>query len=180
MEEESARIAKFQPAMIPSQIQTAEYATELLSSGSGPQAWGASDEDIREMVAARMQRQQILYRPDRQIQVVILEAALRTRLVSLSAQAGQLDRMLALDGLPSLDLGIVPAAWLVPVFPQSGFVIFDDFMVVVETLTGEQRISDPADVARYASWFASLHGAAVRGRAASAIIRDALAALSEE
>jgi len=172
--ESAAHVAKFQPAMIPSQLQTAEYAGELLRSPSGPRAWGASDDELEGMVAARMARQQILYQPGKRIQVVILEAALHIRLVSPRAMAGQLDRMLALDGLASLDLGIIPAAAIVPVYPMSGFVIFDSSLVVVETIGGEDSISDPDEVHRYVDWFGLLHASAVRGRKAGAVIRAAL------
>src|SRR5258708_36876740 len=98
------------------------------------------------MSASRMSRQQILYQPGKRIQVVILEAALHIRLVSPRAMAGQLDRMLALDGLASLDLGIIPAAAIVPVYPMSGFVIFDSSLVVVETIGGEGFITRPCEV----------------------------------
>jgi transcriptional regulator with XRE-family HTH domain len=172
--ESAAHVAKFQPVMIPSQIQTAEYASELLRSASGPRAWGASDDDIEQMVGARMARQQILYRPGKQIQVVILEAALHTRLVSPRAMAGQLDRMLALEGLASLDLGIIPTTTLVPVYPTSGFVVFDSDLVVVETIGGEDQINDPDEVRRYVEWFGLLHAAAVRGREAAGLIRSVL------
>ena len=172
--ESASHVAKFQPAMIPSQLQTAEYASELLRSPSGPRAWGASEDELEALVAARMARQQILYRPGKRIQVVILEAALHIRLVSPRAMAGQLDRMLALDGLASLDLGIIPAATVVPVYPMSGFVIFDNDLVVVETIGGEDSISDPDEVSRYVEWFQLLHGAAVRGREAARLIRAAM------
>jgi transcriptional regulator with XRE-family HTH domain len=167
-------ICKFQPVMIPSQIQTAEYAGELLRSASGPRAWGTSDDDIEAMVAARIARQQILYQPGKRIMLVILEAALHTLLVSPRAMAGQLDRMLALDGLRSLDLGIIPQTAIVPVYPTNGFVIFDDELVVVETIGGEDSVSDPEEVARYSDWFRLLHTAAVHGRETAAIIRTAL------
>ena len=172
--ESATRIGKFQPVMIPSQLQTAEYARELLRGPSGPGAWGATDEAIEAMVGARMQRQQILYEPGRTISVVILEAALYTRLVSPAAMAGQLDRMLALEGAIALDLGIIPQTALVPVFPTSGFVVFDDQLVVVETIGGEDQISDPEEVSRYVHWFGLLSGAAVHGREASGLIRAAI------
>ena len=88
--ESSARITKFLPLMIPSEIQTAEYGRELLRSPSGPPLWGATEDEIGAMLAARMQRQQILYEPGRQIQLLILEAALRVHLVSPGAMTGQL------------------------------------------------------------------------------------------
>ncbi len=172
--ESASHVAKFQPVMIPSQIQTAEYAGELLRSPSGPRAWGASDDELEAMVAARMARQQILYQRGKRIQIVILEAALHTRLVSPGAMAGQLDRMLAIDALASLDLGIIPAAVIVPVYPTSGFVIFDNDMVVVETIGGEDSISDPDEVIKYVEWFKLLHASAVHGRDAGAVIRAAL------
>jgi transcriptional regulator with XRE-family HTH domain len=177
LEQASTRIAKYQPVMIPSQLQTAEYAAELLRSPSGPGSWGESEARIGKMVAARMERQQILYQPGKQIQLVILEAALRTRLVSVAAQRGQLDRMLALEGLPSLDLGIIPSSEFVPVYPTSGFVLFDDHLVVVETVGGEHGDSDPAIVSRYSGWFDLLHKAAVHSPDTAGLIRQALADL---
>ncbi len=172
--ESAAHVAKFQPVVIPSQIRTAEYASEYLRSASGPRAWGTSDDEIEKKVAAQMTQQQILYRPGKRIQVVILEAALHTRLVSPRAMAGQLDRMLALEGLPSLDLGIIPAATLVPVYPLSGFVIFDSELVEIETIGSQNSISDPDEVTRYVEWFGLLAAAAVHGREAAGLIRAAL------
>lgn len=172
--ESATRIGKFQPVMIPSQLQTAEYARELLHGPSGPGAWGASDEAIEAMVGVRMQRQQILYEPGKTIAVVILEAALYARLVSPSTMAGQLDRMLALEGAIALDLGIIPTTELIPVYPTSGFVVFDSDLVVVETIGGEDQISDPDEIAKYVHWFELLHGAAVHGREAARLIRAAI------
>jgi hypothetical protein len=119
-----------------------------------------------------MQRQQILCEPGRLFRLVILEAALHTRLVSPETMAGQLDRLLAvaLGGLPSLDFRIVPADHQLPVFPLSGFVIFDDHLVSIETITGEQRIRDPDEVKRYIQAFELLHSAGVGGREAGAIV----------
>lgn len=169
---------KFQPVMIPAQIQTARYAGELLRARSGPLAWGATEAEIDAMVGARMERQQILYKPGKSIRVVILEAALRTLLVSRDAMTGQLDRMLSLEGLPSLRLGIIPSGALVPVYPLSGFVVFDDQLVVIESITGEHPVGEPDDVKRYAEWFQVLEEAAGHDREAAAIIRKALADLT--
>lgn len=57
--------------------------------------WGQDEAGITAMVAAQMERQKILYEPGRLFRIVILEAALSTRLVSPAATAGQLDRLLA-------------------------------------------------------------------------------------
>lgn len=174
-------MARFQPVVIPSQLPTIGYAAEYLRLPLGPMAFGQDEAGIDAMVTAEMRRQNILYEPGRLFGIVILEAALHTRLVSPPAMAGQLDRLdtVALGNVPSLDFRIVPANRPVPVFPLSGFALFDDHLVSIETLTGEQRISDPGQVKMYRQAFDLLHSAGVGGRAASHLIRAALARLSE-
>lgn len=54
------------------------------------------------MVAKRLQRQQVLYQHGKQVTVVMLEGALRARVVSAPTLAGQLDRLMAVSGLASL------------------------------------------------------------------------------
>lgn len=181
LERASKIVAKFQPVVIPSQLRTMGYAAEYLRLPLGPMAFGQDDAGIDAMVNAQMQRQNILYEPGRLFRIVILEAALNTRLVSPAAMAGQLDRLVTvtLGNAPSVDLRIVPADRPVPVFPLSGFVLFDDHLVSIETLTGEQRISDPDLVKIYSQAFDLLHSAGVGGRAAGGLIRAALARLGE-
>lgn len=178
IEARARRIAKFLPAEIPAQLMTAGYAREHLALASGPAAWGATPADIERMVGARLRRQEILSDPDKTVQIVILEAALHTRLCSPATMAGQLDRLLAADGLPALELTIVPFTAQVPVYPLSGFVIYDDQLVLVESLTGEQHLIDPDEIARYTSWFSLLRSAGVRGRNAAALIRQAMTSIA--
>jgi transcriptional regulator with XRE-family HTH domain len=181
LERASKTVAKFQPVVIPSQLRTMSYAAEYLRLPLGPMAWGQDEAGIDAMVAAQMQRQNILYEPGRLFRIVTLEAALSTRLVSPATMAGQLDRLLAvtLCGMPSLDFRIIPATRPVPVFPLTGFVLFDDHLVSIETITGEQRISDPDEVKVYGQAFDLLHSAGVGGREAGALIRTALTRLGD-
>jgi transcriptional regulator with XRE-family HTH domain len=180
LERASEVVAKFQPVVIPSQLRTARYSSEFLHLALGPMTWGQDEAGVAAMVGAQMERQKILYEPGRLFRIVVLEAALSTRLVSAPTMAAQLDRLLSVTagGLPSLDFRIIPFGALVPVFPMSGFVIFDDHLVSVETLTGEQRLSDPDEVKAYREAFGLLHEAGVGGRGASALIHSALARLS--
>ncbi|MCA1672296.1 MAG: DUF5753 domain-containing protein, partial [Actinobacteria bacterium] len=48
-------------------------------------------------VAARMQRQQVLYRTGKRFHFLIAESALRTRLCPPEVMIGQLDRLVALS-----------------------------------------------------------------------------------
>ena len=165
--------------IIPAQLRLAQYSAEFLHLALGPMTWGLDKAGVSAMVGAQMERQKILYEPGRLFRIVILEAALTTRLVSVATMAAQLDRLLAITAgsLPSLDFRIIPSGALVPVFPMSGFVIFDDHLVSVETLTGEQRLSDPDEVKAYREAFELLYEAGVGGRQAGALILSALARL---
>jgi transcriptional regulator with XRE-family HTH domain len=147
LEAQTTRISEFQPAMISGLLQTSEYAREFLHLPCGPQSFGADEEAIDQMVAKRMQRQQVLYEHGKQVQVVMLEGALRCRVVSAPTLAGQLDRLLAISGLSSLELGIIPFEAAVPVFPLSGFRLYDD-LVIVESIVGEQQLAEPDEQAR--------------------------------
>lgn len=179
LERASEIVAKFQPVIIPSQLRTAGYADILLRMPLGPMTWGLREEDIPARLAAQMDRQKILYEPGRRFRIVILEAALTTRLVPVPVMAGQLDRLVAITvgGVPALDFRIVPANAQVPVFPLSGFVIFDDHLVSIETIAGEQRISDAEGVKTYREAFSLLYESGIGGRVAGALIRSILSNL---
>jgi hypothetical protein len=88
--------------------------------------------------------------------------------------AGQLDRLIAVTGLPTLELGVIPFDSDVPVMPLTSFMIYDTDLVVIEGLTGEQRLSDPDEVDAYDRLFEALRGAARHGESATAIIQRAL------
>ena len=178
MEAMSAVIAEFQPAVIPGRLQTYGYAHDVLRLASGPRSWGETDDDIERAARTRVELQQkILYDNAKRIRVVVHEAALRIRYGPGETMAAQLDRLLSLAGLPSLELGVIPFDAVAPVLGLSGFIVYDDHLVIVETLTGEQQLSDQAEVSRYAGWFGLLCEAAVTGDDARALITSAASAL---
>ena len=178
LEAQTTRIAEFQPAMISGLLQTADYTREFLHLPCGSLSFGADEETIDQMVAKRMQRQQVLYEHGRQVQVVMLEGALRCRVVSAPTLAGQLDRLMAVSGLSSLELGIIPFETAVPVFPLSGFRLYDD-LVIVESIVGEQQLTEPDDVARYEKYLELLRETASTGREATAVIQRSLQGLRD-
>ena len=103
----------------------------------------------------------------------MLEGALRTRVVSAPTLAGQLDRLIGITGLSTLELGIIPFEAAVPVMPLSGFRLYDD-LVIVESIVGEQQLAEPDDVARYEKYLELLREAASTGREAAAVIQRSL------
>jgi hypothetical protein len=173
LEAQATHLREYQPALIPGLVQTADYARELLHLPGGPAASGASEADVETMVAERIKRQNVLYQRGKTIQLVIGEAALRSPPGSLSTLAGQLDRLVAVTGLSTVELAILPLHAPMPALPMSGFAIHDDRFVLIETLTGEQRLDEPSEVAVYRTGFEHLISAAAHGPEALAIIRRA-------
>lgn len=179
LEFQATRIGEFQPSMMSGLVQTAEYANEALHIPSGPAAFGASEDDIQSMIATRMQRQRVLYDPAKRVQIVMLESALRVRLCSDATLAGQLDRLLALAGLPAVELTIVPSDVRLPVFPM-GFRVYDDDLVIVESISDESRIEDADNVATYVKLFDLLRQAGATGEEAASLIRGAVTDLRRD
>ncbi len=173
---ETTRIAGYQPSMIPGLLQTAAYARELLSLPCGPSAAGASADDIAAIVGERIRRQDVLYQPGKKIQLVVGEAALHTRFGALQTLLGQLDRLVAVIGLASVELGVVPFTTPLPVFPLTGFALYDDF-VLIENITGQQRLETADQVALYERFFDQLRDAAATGPQAAALIQRVAAQL---
>ncbi len=102
--------------------------------------------------------------------------ARRARVVSVPTLIGQLDRLLAVIGLPTLELGIIPFEAAVPVFPLSRFRLYDD-LVIVESIVGEQQLAEADDIARYEKYLELLRDVASTGTEAAAVIRRSLESL---
>lgn len=165
----------YQPTVVWGTLQTAEYATaafrQIVDFFKIP-------DDIEEAVAARMERQQFLYRGDRRYNVILGEQALHTNIGGPDVMRGQLDRLLASISLPRLSLGIIPIGSRYHIWPGNAFIIFDDRMVMIETYSAELTVTQPRELALYAKAFALLHRSAVYGRSARELITKALADFS--
>jgi hypothetical protein len=180
LENQATRIAHFQPALIPALLQTPDYAREMLHLPSGPLLYDSTEDDISRMIAVRVQRQQALYQPRKKIHVVLLEGALRCRVCTPATLLDQLDRLLVLLRLPSLELGIIPFTAQMPVFPLSGFDLYDSDVLSVETVASETWVSDPVEVSKYLKLFEMLWEAASTGDEAAATIQQVAHELREE
>ena len=166
------RIVTYQPSMVPGLLQTPAYARAVQACPAGPRLVGASPEEIEDRMRAQDRRQaRVLYAPEKRIQVAIGEAALHTRFGSAEVLAGQRDRLVAVAGLATVELAVLPFTVASPILPLAGFVVNDDAVAWVETLSGEQRLDDPAEVAVYVKAFDIVWSAAVSGDAAVEFIR---------
>ncbi len=169
--ESEARILRsFEPTLIPGLLQTAEYATGILRKVIEFQQ---IPDDLDAGVSKRMERQQVLYRRDHLFHFLIGEQALYTTVGDDEAMIGQLDRLLAVQGMPRITVGIIP--FTAPFeTATTGFLMFDSKMVLVETITAELNVTQPREVRVYHRTFDVLARQSVTGEAARSLIRKAL------
>jgi len=176
LEASASLIRAFEPAVIPGLLQTADYARQVLARLA---ALHQLPTDIEQGVRTRMRRQQVLYEPDKQLRFLITEAALRYRPCPPATLRGQLDRLLAVSGLDTVSLAILPFDAELPMTTSHGFWIFDDRLVLVETLSSEISLRDREDIELYVRHFEALWQAALTGAEAPRFLTDMLVALGE-
>lgn len=158
--------------VIPGLFQTPAYSTAMLSF------WIRFLEvpnDIEAAVAARMERQRVLFQPGKHFSVVLEEQALRTWFGTAEVQYEQLRRLLEIMSMPTVSLGIIPLMTERTAVPSAGFWIFDRSLVALETPTASVEVNQPKEIELYTRMFGHLQAAASRGPAARALISKALA-----
>lgn len=158
-------VRSFQCVVLPAMLQSAEYARHVFESAPNvtPEATGRA-------VAARVERQSLLYEPQRESVFVLTEGVLRTWPGTPALMLAQFDRLLAVESLSTVRLGVVPWRRPVPVMPRHGFTLCDRRAVVVESFRGEQVVDDLAEVAAYEETFGRFEGAAVFGAEAREVL----------
>lgn len=166
LEAGAATVRNFQTAVVPGILQTADYARAIYCGLAVVQG----QRDVDAAVHARLRRQEALYRSEHSFRFLLTESALRARVGAPGTHRMQLDRLQGLMGLDTVQLAVLPWAAEVVTPPDHGFVIYDDRLVLVETVNAELAIRDAADIALYAVLFESYWEAAVVGEQASALI----------
>ncbi|MGH3909004.1 MAG: helix-turn-helix domain-containing protein [Pseudonocardiaceae bacterium] len=165
-------ILSFQPVMMPGLVQVPEYARRIFAAGNP----AYSPAEIAAAVAARMDRQLVLYEGTTRVEFVIAEAALRWRVGAPNIMIAQLDRIIALTGLETVTVGLIPLDAQVDTWHEHGFNLVDgraedDPAVHIETQTSQVTTTDPSEVAFYREAFARLQDAALHGPEADELLR---------
>jgi hypothetical protein len=127
-----------------------------------------------------MQRQELLYRPDKKFHFVITEAALRLRLCTPEVMLAQLDRLMSLSTLPNVRLGIISADTQYVVGPWHGFWLRDNDRVLVETFSAELNLVQAPEIALYGKIFEQFAAASTYGRSAREILSQVIADIAPE
>ncbi len=168
------RFRSYSSWLVPGMIQTQPYTTAALQA---IQRRRGLVDDVADAVAARMERQRVLYEGDRRFAFLVEESVLRAGIGGAEVMSGQLGHLISIASLPNVSLGVVPMRPDRERWPAEGFWIYDTAQVNVELISGYLTITQPSEVAMYAETFAELAALAVYGAAARALITSALDAL---
>lgn len=170
-------IRAFELTVVPGLLQTAEYARFRFADGVRRLKL---PNDLDDAVAARVKRQEILYRPDKRFHFVLTEAALRFQLCPVEVMIGQLDRLLSLSQLRNVRLGIIGFETPYATPPLHGFWIYDDERVLIETFSAALDLRQPQEIELYTDTFEQLAAVASYGRGARQIINRVLEDIAPE
>ncbi|WP_328766908.1 DUF5753 domain-containing protein [Streptomyces sp. NBC_00286] len=162
--------------VVPGYLQTPGYATALMGTIAG---FRGTPDDVSEAVEVRMRRARVIHEGDHRFATLIEENVLNHRIGDQDVMAGQLGNLLAAMTLPSMSLGIIPAAAAREgtMWPLEQFTVFDDTRIHVELLAAKVTVTAPSELDIYLRAFARLTELAVYGADARALIVKAIDAL---
>ncbi len=161
----------YEPVVVPGLLQTPPYAEAILLMVLD--FYEDPPNDLEPSLAARLERQQVLYRGNHRFYFIIAEQVLHTPVASADVMIEQLDRLLTAISLPRVVLAILPtmADYRTPI---NNFIMFDSRMVQVETISAELTITQPSEIALYENAFQRLKDQAIHGQDARAMISAAM------
>lgn len=168
------RLRALEMVRVPGLLQTADYARCLFTASA---QFRQTPRDTDDAVRSRVQRQQALYEPGKHFEFLVWEAALHALPCPPDVMAAQLDRLVSLIGLDTVDLRIVPFAARLRRTPSHGFWIYDQRLVIVETMAAELWLTDEASIALYEKAWSWAAESAVSGPHAHRLIARARASL---
>jgi transcriptional regulator with XRE-family HTH domain len=145
LEENATVIRGLSTMCVPGLLQTPSYARCTFTSQADLHE---TAHDIDAAVRERLRRQQVLYQPNKRIEILLTELALLHPIAPPEDMGLQINRLVTVLDLPSVRLGILPATRQLPHVPQNTYWILDT-LVLVENVTAELRINDPDQLAIY-------------------------------
>jgi transcriptional regulator with XRE-family HTH domain len=177
-EDEARSISNYESLFIPGLLQIEDYARALLH-GTLPYA---SDEEIENRVAARMERQTLLSREDPpRLWAIMDEAAVRRRVGGHDAMRAQLNRLRDASARPNVTIQVIPfdagshpgmdGAFVVLEFPDPA----DQSIVYTESAAGGLFLEEEVDLRRYKLMFEHLRAAALRPDETATLLAEIIA-----
>jgi len=164
---ESRVLRKWENNAVSGMLQTADYARYIFERYAALQR---SPRDTEDAVRARMKRQEWLYQPGKQLNLLMWEGALRAQVCPPEVLVAQLDRLLGVVGMDTVRLGIVPLDAGLCLPPGNPFSIIDERLVAVEDWHAELWLDDAETIALYRRVWDTLAESAVFGAEAQQVI----------
>ncbi|QIJ62080.1 helix-turn-helix transcriptional regulator [Streptomyces sp. JB150] len=176
LEGAASLIRSYEPHFVPGLLQTEDYARGVLTSGAVGQT---RPEDIERHVALRMQRQELLTRPDApRLWMVMDETALRRPVGGPEVMRAQIDKLLEATNLPHVTLQVIPFSTGPHPGTYGPFVLFRfampelPDMVYSEYLTGAVYLDARAEVATHLEVMDRMAAQAATAQRTKEILRD--------
>ncbi|MGW7006577.1 helix-turn-helix domain-containing protein [Streptomyces sp. NPDC054933] len=166
LETDASALRVFALGAVHSLLRTEDYARAILRAGLPT----SPEKDIDKLVAAHMQRQQVLTREPQPVdlQVVLDEASLRRRVGNQEVMRDQLDRLIhCAEEVPNITLHVLPFSKGAHGSPTGGFTIIDfpdptePATVYLDTPGGNLYLQKPHDTRRFDQMYGRLCGAAL-------------------
>jgi transcriptional regulator with XRE-family HTH domain len=173
VEAKTRHLRNFQAAVIPGLLQTPGYARKMFEEVG----LDTHTQDVGRALAVRLDRQAILHDPNRRFGFVITEAVLLWPREGVPEMLAQLDRLQVVSELPTVDLAILPLGITPPYSPINSFDIYDDKLVLIETLTEQLAVRDSSDVASYVGAYEAFRQSALSGPDATRLFESVAARL---
>ena len=162
LEADCAELRVFQFGVISGLLQTSEYARAVL--GAVHAMWTdtvtPSSTRVSQAVSARMQRQEILDDPAKQLHFVLPETLLYNLLTEPRAVPAQLDRLREVARQDNVTLKILPDDALWPYPPFHSFSLLDDHHVIIDLANTVVVTEGKADIQLYRNVFDTLESRA--------------------
>jgi transcriptional regulator with XRE-family HTH domain len=160
-ERDATALRTWEPMLVPGLLQTAGYARAILAAGPDTVA-----EELDELVAARLTRQEILDRPrPPQLWVVIDEAVLHRLIGSAQIMRDQLTHLTESAVRPDITVQVVPSGIGAHAGLLGAFVVADfeaaPSILYAETAVEGQTMERPALIAKAALAFDRLRAEAL-------------------
>ncbi|MFI2648911.1 Scr1 family TA system antitoxin-like transcriptional regulator [Micromonospora fulviviridis] len=170
-EQQAVRLRAFEACLVPGLLQTEDYARAVISTG-GLHPPGTVDE----LVAVRLERQQLLHRDEPPHCVFLLdETAVRRPVGGPAVLDAQLARLLEVAELPAVRLHVVPLAVGEHAGLGGGFVLAElpdsDRVLYLENAARGHVIDDPETIGLIERKWDSLLGEALSTGASLDLIR---------
>ncbi|MFD9894240.1 helix-turn-helix domain-containing protein [Amycolatopsis sp. NPDC059027] len=140
--EQATTVRYFLPASLPSFLQTESYIRSNLENPLKKTT--AAQREM--LVAVKLDRRKLVERNDTAFVLVLTEDAIRFPMVNPALMVEQIDVLIEMSRLPSVRLGIIPAATQLQKSPLNTFVVYDERLVTMETFAGTIALRDPSHV----------------------------------